>query len=149
MTNPGTSVISNAALTVTPPQGDVTLLKAAMAPRDKSTGFGAPAASWTQPVNLDVGQSRIYTFKVRVDRCAQAGNLVFATAVGAVTGPTVTVRTGVGVGFEGCIVRVWVDWRICVCMYVCLWLTGGAAVYRHQYIPQLKVAAPKKATGGC
>lgn len=94
MTNSGTSVISNAALVVTAPPG-VTLLRASVAPKDKGTGFGAPATSWTQPVNLDVGKSRIYTFKVRVDRCASAGDLVLTTAVGAVTGPSVTVRAWV------------------------------------------------------
>lgn len=76
---------------MTPPAG-VTLLRASVAPKDKSTGFGTPATSWTQLVNLDVNKSRTYTYKVRVDRCAPAGDLVLATAIGVVTGPSITVR---------------------------------------------------------
>lgn len=91
MTNSGPDPIENAELAVTAPDG-VMLFRASFKPRNKGTGLGMPSMSWEQPVDLENGAVRVYTFKVQVDKCLPTGPLVLTTAIGQVTGPSITVR---------------------------------------------------------
>lgn len=80
------------------------------------------ASSWTFPVNLKPGKNRIYTLKVKVDKCVTAGTLTLYTTVGATEGPEIEVRDSLSVrknmrdmcgGVAGCAPAVVVEgfWR--------------------------------------